>query len=75
MEYFGDLAQQDPPCLALMDRLVKHLYELSQSAPLPAGLHFVDLLKEKQEYLTQYAEVHGGRGVYPTLDTVSRFSL
>ena len=70
-EYMGDLALQEPPSLDLVSGLVRHLYELCQMAPLPAGLHLVARIRESQATLTQCADAHGGRGVFPTLDTVS----
>ncbi len=70
-EYLGEVVTQDPPQLRLADRLTRHLYELSQQSPVPAGRAVRDLIAQRHAAFLEYCETHGGRGVFPTLDLVS----
>ena len=71
-EYYGDLAIQEPPHFSLMERLLPHIYQLSQMAPLVTGTAVQEVIKSRQTQLNTYAEAHSGRGVYPALDVVRR---
>ncbi|XP_061183430.1 nucleolar protein 14-like [Saccostrea echinata] len=75
VQYFADLAVQQPPQLRLMDSLVPHLYELSQGSPLAAAQVLVDQIAERQEEFQAICERKGGRGLYPALDTLMLLKL
>ena len=72
VQYFCDLAVQDPPVLGLMDRLTGPLYDLTQMSKVIAGQTMLEVIKEKQEEFTQYSRRKGGRGAFPALDVVRR---
>lgn len=71
LEYYGDLATQDPSEVHLMSKLVKHLYELCQMSPLAAASTMLHLLRERQEQFCDEAQARKGRFVYPKTDMVS----
>ncbi len=70
VQYYGDLAIQDPPHFGLMNQLTSHLYELTLQSPLTSGQAVLKVIKDKQEEFNHYCEARGGRGVFPTLDVV-----
>lgn len=72
MQYYCDMAVQNPPQLKFMNRLVKHVYELTQQSPMAAGKAIQEAVKDQEDMFCQYCEVRNGRGIFPTLDTVSR---
>ncbi|XP_022335567.2 nucleolar protein 14-like [Crassostrea virginica] len=75
VQYFADLAIQQPPQLHLMDKLIPHLYELSQGSQVAAAQVLVDQITERQEEFHAICESKGGRGLYPALDTLMLLKL
>ncbi|XP_056004719.1 nucleolar protein 14-like isoform X2 [Ostrea edulis] len=75
VQYFADLALQQPPQLQLMNSLVPHLFELSQGSPIAAAQVLVDQITERQEEFQAICERKGGRGLYPALDTLMLLKL
>lgn len=71
VQYFADLALQQPPQLQLMDKLVPHLYQLCQGSQVSAAQVLVDQITERQEEFQAICDSRKGRGLYPALDTVS----
>lgn len=70
VQYFADLALQQPPQLQLMDKLVPHLYELCQGSQVSAAQVLVDQITERQQEFQAICDSRKGRGLYPALDTV-----
>ncbi|KAK3095262.1 hypothetical protein FSP39_012329 [Pinctada imbricata] len=75
LQYYCDLALQLPPKLTLMDKLVPHLYELTQGSPVTAAQSVVDQITERREEFQQICDRKGGRGQYPALDTLLLLKL
>lgn len=75
VQYFADLALQQPPQLQLMDKLVPHLYQLCQGSQVAAAQVVVDQITERQEEFQTICESRNGRGLYPALDTLMLLKL
>ena len=65
------MAVQKAPQLRFMDRLVKPLYELTQESPLTAGKTVKETIISQQQMFSEQRERRNGKGIFPTLDTVS----
>lgn len=75
VQYFADLALQQPPQLQLMDKLVPHLYELCQGSQVSAAQVLVDQITERQQEFQAICDSRKGRGLYPALDTLMLLKL
>lgn len=75
VQYFADLALQQPPQLQLMDKLVPHLYQLCQGSQVSAAQVLVDQITERQEEFQAICDSRKGRGLYPALDTLMLLKL
>ena len=70
VQFYCDLFIQDPPQIDFADRLVPHLYELTQISPENAEEVVVSNMSDRQEEFAQICQKRAGRGLYPGLDTV-----
>ncbi|KAK6185807.1 hypothetical protein SNE40_007956 [Patella caerulea] len=70
VQYFGDLALQEPPELELMDKLVLPIYSLTKMSPDNAAEIFQNEIMSRQEEFRQITERKHGRGLYLGLDTL-----
>ncbi|CAH1782802.1 unnamed protein product [Owenia fusiformis] len=70
LQYLGELAMQPKLDLDLIDSITRHIYSLNKQFPQFLGETMSAVLIECVEAFTSHAERHGGRGVFPTLDTV-----
>ncbi|KAL5022325.1 hypothetical protein ScPMuIL_001480 [Solemya velum] len=68
VQYFCDLAIQEPVPLELVDRLVQHLYELARQSPGPAAHAIRDQLSDFYKEFSMVCQSKS-RGLYPAFDT------
>lgn len=73
VQYYADLALQEPPSLSLADKLVPTLFEMTQQFPVEAAMVMLDQVKDRQDEYKQICERKAGRGLYPGLDAVSAY--
>ncbi|OWF55050.1 Nucleolar protein 14 [Mizuhopecten yessoensis] len=75
VQYYTDLALQDPPQLDLIDKLTILIYKLVQMSPVPTANLILDQIKDRQEEFRQICLRKAGRGLYPALDTLLLLKL
>ncbi|XP_033755939.1 nucleolar protein 14-like [Pecten maximus] len=75
VQYYTDLALQDPPQLDLIDQLTVPIYKLVQMSPVPTANFVLDQIKDRQEEFRQICQRKAGRGLYPALDTLLLLKL
>ncbi|ESO96868.1 hypothetical protein LOTGIDRAFT_115358 [Lottia gigantea] len=75
VQYFGDLALQDPPELALMNKLVQPIFNLTKISPDKAGEVFQQEIMSRQEEFRQITERKHGRGLFLGIDTLLMLKL
>ncbi|XP_060076896.1 nucleolar protein 14-like [Ylistrum balloti] len=75
IQYYTDLALQDPPQLDLIDKLTIPIYKLVQMSPVPSANFVLDQIKDRQEEFRQICMRKAGRGLYPALDTLLLLKL
>ncbi|XP_052770392.1 nucleolar protein 14-like isoform X2 [Mya arenaria] len=75
VQLYCDLCIQDTPQLVYAERLLPHVYQLTQMSPGNAAHVFGDNLTDRQEEFAQICQRKAGRGLYPGLDTLMMFKL
>lgn len=75
VQYYTDLALQDPPQLDLIDKLTVPIYKLVQMSPVSSANFILDQIKDRQEEFRQICQRKAGRGLYPALDTLLLLKL
>ncbi|XP_002742430.1 nucleolar protein 14-like [Saccoglossus kowalevskii] len=74
LEYLGDLACERPPKMGLIDKLIRHLYELCQNSPIKAAETMQASIVERYEEFDDLCEKKNKRK-YPGLDMLLYFKL
>ncbi|CAG5123903.1 unnamed protein product [Candidula unifasciata] len=75
LQYFGDIVKQKPLDQVLVDHVVSHLWEMTQTCNMSSATAIQNLLLEHHKEYTAQAERRDGRGTFPGTDTLMYLRL